>query len=194
MGCGQVKEPLRCKECVRPTLMVAPTSAPAAMVAFAQNAAQTHPEPSVERNKGTTRAMLKVDQPAPQRPIDVLDDDRHRFPLVASGFGPQRVLEFLHTLRTRPMIAPLEVIAEKVNAAALRGIDHPGLVRVEREPRGLRPRRDQGERALRVRFAPAQNDEVASKPITVATVCGRSASRGPNVRDASISAVTSLGV
>ena len=39
--------------------MVAPTSASAAMVTFAQNAAQTHTEPSVERNKGAT-ARLRI--------------------------------------------------------------------------------------------------------------------------------------
>src|SRR6266853_6432240 len=121
MGCGQVKEPLRIEERVGPALMVAPASAPGSMVSFAENAAQPHAKPLVERDKGAAWAVLKICQPPPQRAIDVLDDDGQCLPIGTAGFGAQRVFELVHTLRSRPVITPFKVIAKKVKAAALRG-------------------------------------------------------------------------
>jgi hypothetical protein len=104
-GCGQVKQPVRRKERVGPTLMIATVAATPAVLSSAQDAAQARAEPGVERTEPVPRAVLKVHKPPAQRAIHVRDDDSQRLPIGAAGFGPQGVLELVDALRSRPVMA-----------------------------------------------------------------------------------------
>src|SRR5205809_510790 len=117
-GCGQAKEPLLRKEGIGPALMVTTATSTPATMTPAQDTAQAHAEPGIERGKAVTRAALEVRKPPAQRAIHVHDDDRECLPVVARGFGPQGVLELLDALRARPVMALRAGVAQAVKAPA----------------------------------------------------------------------------
>ena len=116
---------------VRPALMIAPTPAPFAPMALAQDASETSAHVSVHAREHVLVAVLEVSIPAHQRAIEVLADLAQTAPLGASRLAADRILELVHALLTRPFLAPLEVIAKEVEATALTRVDDPGFVRVE---------------------------------------------------------------
>ena len=104
---------------VWPSLMVgSPSSAPTP-AALAQDAAKPHPHPTVEAPECGPVAVLEVLIPAPQGPVDVRDDLPEAVAVGAAGLGPYRVLDLPQAPLAGPAIAPLEVVAQEVEAAAL---------------------------------------------------------------------------
>ena len=100
----------------RPILMVRPLPASWAAVTLAEDTAQTHPDPRVEDGKRAV-AVFEILQPAPERAVDVVDDDREAVPVRAPRFLTHRVFELLATLLTHPPMVALEMIAKKIKAA-----------------------------------------------------------------------------
>src|SRR5688572_12296212 len=107
MGMCKREQPLRCKESIRPQLIVTFPSTTTAVSTFAQDAAQTHPEPLVQRRKRRVVAMFEIPKPASRDQIDARDDYLQASPVVALGKHAQLVLEFLQALAARPFIATL---------------------------------------------------------------------------------------
>src|SRR5712691_2480856 len=80
--------------------------------------------------------------------------------MSTSRFAPNRRFQLGHTLSSRPAVATLKVIAQKVKATSLRGIDDAGLFRMQAQASLRRPLLHFGERRSGLGFAAAENDEV----------------------------------
>src|SRR6267142_5734978 len=144
--------------------MVAPAPAPWLPLALAQDTPQPHPHPGVQRSEGASMAMLEILKPAPQRTIDVFDDDLQALTVGASRLGTNRVVELPETLLPWPLQAPLKVIPQKVKAATLGGVHNPCFDRMQRETRLLGPLPHLFQNRRRFPLAPAQNDKVIRIP------------------------------
>src|SRR5207249_7866714 len=103
--------------------MIPPTSTPAEFVPFAQDAPQPLAYPLVERCERRPVAVLEVFHPAAQTAVGVVNDVLHRVGARRFGFGPERFFEFVQTLLAGPAVASLEVIAQKIEAPRLTGVD-----------------------------------------------------------------------
>src|SRR5881628_2265061 len=104
--------------------------------------------------------VFEVPEPARQRLVHRLNDYSQAVPMSASRFTPNRRFQFGHTLSSRPAIATLKVIAQKVKATALRGLHDAGLFRMQPQTSSSRPRLHFCERRSGLGFAAAENDEV----------------------------------
>ena len=74
LGRLQGEQPVLGKAGVRPALMGRRATSSATTRTFAQNTAQTHPYPAVERREDPAMAMLELLKPAPQCAVDIGDD------------------------------------------------------------------------------------------------------------------------
>jgi len=82
MGSLQAEEPLLGKEVDGPALMIgAPGEASHPSVAT-QQASQPTAQPTVKVGERRAVAMLEVDEPAPQRRIEALDDRAQALPWI----------------------------------------------------------------------------------------------------------------
>src|SRR2546425_7385723 len=114
--------------------MIPPTSTSVEFVSFAQDAPQPLAYPLVERFERRPMAVLEIFHPAPQAAVDVVDDVLHRVGALPVGLGSECVLQSVQALLAGPSVAALEVIAQKVEASRLSGIDDAGLGRVQAQP------------------------------------------------------------
>ena len=83
--------------------------------------------------------MFEILKPAPRRPIDRRDDDFQAVPMLARRLGTNRVCQLHETLITRPTLATLEVIAQRVVPFLVR-VQESCLVRMEGQSDPYRPR------------------------------------------------------
>src|SRR2546426_12684768 len=105
-----------------------------------RSTSQPLPQPLVEPDEGEGVTVLEIFKPAHQGPVDVRDDGLKALPVSASGFGSDGVFEHLLALPARPVIASLEMVAQKIEAARLRGVHNPCLGRMQFETGLRRPR------------------------------------------------------
>src|SRR4249919_2581523 len=92
MGLHQTEQPMIGKEGVGPSQMVPAAGSASAVFAPAQDRAQALAYPAVQTLECPPPAVLEVREPAPQRPVDVGDDERQRVPRRAAGLRPEGVL------------------------------------------------------------------------------------------------------
>lgn len=85
-------------------------------------------------------------------------------PVGALGQATDLVLELPQTLRAGPAIAPLEVVAQEVEASSLGGIDDPRLVRVEPQSCRGGPLRHLGQCLLGLAMTATQDHKVVRVP------------------------------
>src|SRR6266436_10024012 len=104
--------------------------------------------------------VLEVPEPARQRLVHRLNDYSQAAPMSASRFTPNRRFQFGHTLSSRPAVATLKVIAQKVKATALRGLHDASLLRMQAQTSLRRPRLHFCECRSGFSFAATENDEV----------------------------------
>src|SRR2546425_917982 len=142
-----------------------PTSAtPLPALALAEDTSQPLPQPLVEPDEGEGVTVLEIFKPAHQGPVDVRDDGLKALPVSASGFGSDGVFELLLTLPARPVIASLEMVAQKIKAARLRGVHNPCLGRMQFETGLRRPRLHPLKRGSSFGFSSTQDHEVVRVP------------------------------
>src|SRR6266571_6158205 len=111
--------------------MVSTASTAFSLPPLTQDSAQAHAYPLIQRCKGSFMTVLEVPKPARQRLVHRLNDYSQAAPMSASRFTPNRRFQFGHTLSSRPAVATLKVITQKVKATALRGVNNPGLFRMQ---------------------------------------------------------------
>src|SRR5438552_7436876 len=140
--------------------MVSTASTAFALAPLTQDSTQAHSYPLIQRWKGSFMTVFEVPEPARQRLVHRLNDYSHAVPMSASRFTPNRRFQFGHTLSSRPAIATLKVIAQKVKATALRGVHDAGLFRMQPQPSSSRPLLHFCERCSGFGFAAAEHDEV----------------------------------
>jgi hypothetical protein len=70
--------------------------------------------------------VLEVPEPARQRLVHRPDSCSQAAPMSASRFAPNRRFQFGYTLSSRPAVATLKVITQKVKATTLRGVHDAG--------------------------------------------------------------------
>src|SRR5258705_12881400 len=104
---------------------------------FAQQAAQTHSQPLVQRCIRRVVALFEVTMAATYDRVQARDDYLQALPVIALGVPADFVLQLFQALTPWPALATLEVIPEKVKAAMFSGIDNPRLSPVQRQA-GLR--------------------------------------------------------
>ena len=97
-------------------LMVRTASATPPPVARAQDTTQSHAQPRIEGRERRRVAVFEIAKPPAQDPVHVVNDDRQALPVSPPRLVPQRVFERRQTLRPRPAVAALEVIAQEVKA------------------------------------------------------------------------------
>src|SRR5687768_597205 len=103
--------------------MIPPASTSAEFVPFAQDAPQPLAYPLVERFVRRPVAVLEIFHPAPQTAVDVVDDVLHRVGALAFRLSPECILQFVQALLARPAIAALKVVAQKIEASRLTGVE-----------------------------------------------------------------------
>lgn len=127
MGSRQGEQAQPGKEGIRPTKVIRTVFSSLSSLASAQQATQPHPHSLVQGGEREAMTVLEVFKPAPQGPVQVRDDRLQALAVGTPSLGPNRVLELVQALRAGPTISPFEVIAQKVKAAALRGVYDPRL-------------------------------------------------------------------
>src|SRR5262245_61457079 len=103
MSDHQTVKPLLGEIGVGPALMVRSPAAASLPLAVAQNAAQAHSDPTVQRTEGRLHAVFEIAKPAYQRAVDIGDDAPQRCAGRASGFLADCVLELVLAFLPRPM-------------------------------------------------------------------------------------------
>src|ERR1700731_5323253 len=102
------------------------------LVLLAQERAQPSADELVEHDKGAGMCVLKVAEPATQRPIEVSDDAREAVAARASRLHPDAVLEAGQALLADQTPTGFEPIAEEVEAfPGIPAIADMGLVRMQ---------------------------------------------------------------
>jgi hypothetical protein len=160
MGRLQIKQPMRVKVGIPPALMVGTSAPTSPAFAAAQDAAQPHSDPAIQRRERPAIAVLEVFKPAPQGPVHSLDDSREALAVVAPGGSTYRLFQFPKALLARPSVTPFKVKPQKVKSAFLGGIDDLCLPRMQQQSVGLCPPRDFAQRFFRFPLSSTQNDKV----------------------------------
>src|SRR5512145_1321209 len=111
--------------------MIAAPSASASPLSASQDASESHPNPAIYRNKDVVMTMFEVFKPAHQYSIQRGDDPFQALSVVAFGHASDGVFEFLQALPSRPFLALLEMVSEKVKASWRRRIYHSRFVRMQ---------------------------------------------------------------
>src|SRR6266508_2743001 len=119
---------MRFKVCIWPSLIIATSSASASPLSASQDASESHPNPAIYRSKDVVMTMFEVFKPAHQVSIQRGDDPFQALPVVAFGHATDAVFEFLQTLPSRPFLALLEMVSEKVKSSWRRRIHHSRFV------------------------------------------------------------------
>ena len=106
------------------------------------------------------RTMLEVPEPAFQCEVHIRADGFHTPSIVASGFAPYGLFEFIQALLARPFLSPFKMVAKEVEPSSLTGIYDPCFSRVQFQSVFYYPVADLFHRLLCFLLASAQNDEV----------------------------------
>ena len=152
------------KESLRPKLMIPSSSSAFPAPPSAEDAAQPHAHPPLKPRKRRVVAVLEVGEPAFQGSVHAEDDRLQALPVGAPRLGSNAGLELLQTLLPGPSISPLPVIAQKVQAAALRGVHPPPLDRVQLPSDRGRPGLHFLQRLSGFRFVATQDNQVVRLP------------------------------
>src|SRR5688572_9349457 len=136
----------------------APTATP--LLPLAQDRAQAHAKPAIQRPERGRVTMLEIHEPSHQRLVHRLDDDFKAAAMSASCLTPNRVFQFDHAFAARPTVSSLKVIAQKVEPTSLRGVDDSRLFRMQLQTSTFDPLLHYDERRSGLSFAPTENDEV----------------------------------
>src|SRR3954469_12068152 len=102
--------------------MVSTAGTPGQFMSFTHHGAQSLAYPLVLLWKNVGDAMLEVAKPPFDGDIHSSDDLRHRPGVQSSGLLADGLSELVQTLLAWPAIAPLEVVAQKVEPASLTGV------------------------------------------------------------------------
>src|SRR5271165_284830 len=103
VGCFQGEVTLRRKERIRPTLMIPPATPTPPARTLAQNTPQTPSDPTVHGRERRVAAMLKVAEPAVQRPVEVRNNAGQGSPVRPPRLRPERGLELVQALLPGPV-------------------------------------------------------------------------------------------
>jgi hypothetical protein len=95
MGRNQGEQPALGKESTRPKLMIPASPATFPPSALAEDAAQPHSHPLIERRERRVVAVLEVCKPAPQGSVHGEDDRLQALPVATTGLRSEGVLELL---------------------------------------------------------------------------------------------------
>src|SRR5260370_7050713 len=144
--------------------MVSTASTAFALAPLTQDSTQAHSYPLIQRWKGSFMTVFEVSEPARQRLVHRLNDYSHAVPMSASRFIPNRRFQFGHTLSSRPAIATLKVIAQKVKATTLRGVHDAGLFRMQLQTSSSRPRLPFCDRCAAFGFPPPEHHTLPPIP------------------------------
>ena|SRR5438128_107398 len=120
------------EESVGPALMIGTPSEAAAVLTSAKDRPQPPSNPPINRREGINVAVLEIGEPTPEDRIDVLNDPPETVSVRAARPLSDRILELSQTLLARVASPLLEVISEEVEPAQRRGVDKPGLLRMQR--------------------------------------------------------------
>jgi hypothetical protein len=160
MGVHQGKQPLCCEKVTGPLLMGG-SKAPASFAeSTPEDAPQSHAHPLIDRTERGLPTVLEVFKPAAEESIQVVDNDREALPVDASRFLTHRVFELLQAFLPRQLVAPLEVIAEKVKAARVLHIHEMRFLGMQPQARRLRPALHEAQRLRRLLCRATQDDKV----------------------------------
>ena len=140
--------------------MISSPSTPFALVPFALDGSQPSSNPLVQLREDVSDAVFEISHPSPAGPVDLLNDLFHRAATGSPGFGPEAVFEFVQALLTRPSVAPLEVVAQKIKTSPLTRLDATRFGWVQDQPRLFHPLAHVCQSSLGLFLAFAQNDEV----------------------------------
>ena len=127
------------KERIGPATMIEAVAASSTTMTMAEDAAQTHTDPTVQCQEREPTAVLKVLEPSFQSPIDAQDDDRKTMPIVPFSFLTDGVAEFSQAPSARPSLTLLKVISEKIESSRLRCVDDLCLFRMQSQSGFGRP-------------------------------------------------------
>ena len=113
MGMLKRKQTQLGKEGIGPALMVPATPAASSATAFAQDAAESSPQPLVLGVQRRWVAVLKVLKPSLHRSVQVSDNDLQALAVSPPCLGSNRVSKLPQTLLPWPLLPTLEVISQK---------------------------------------------------------------------------------
>ena len=164
MGRSQGEQPELRKVGIGPALMIRSASPTSQAMPMAQDAAQTHAHPVVQRGKRALIAVLEVAKPAVQGSIQIDDGGLQALPARAPGLGSNRVSKFPFTLPTRPFSALLEMVTEKIEAPRLGGVHNSRLDRMQHQSGLCRPALHLFQRLLSFPLRATQHHEVIRVP------------------------------
>ena len=85
-------------------------------MAFAQDTAQPHADPLIQVGKRGFMAVFEIFKPTHQSSIDVRDDSLQTLTVIALRFGTYCVLQLIDALLSRPFVALLKMISQKVES------------------------------------------------------------------------------
>ena len=120
------------EEGVWPALMIRTPSETAAVLTSAKDRPQSPSDPPVDGREGVGVTVLEVCEPAPEDRIDVPNDLVETVSVRSARLLSDGILELSQTLLARVASPLLEVISEEVEPAQRRGVDKPGLLRMQR--------------------------------------------------------------
>src|SRR5688572_33469306 len=107
----------------------APTATP--LLPLAQDRAQAHTKPAIQRPERGRVTMLEIHEPSHQRLVHRLDDDFKAAAISRPCLTQKGVFRFDHALAARPPVSSLKVIADKVESPSLRGVEDSRLFRIQ---------------------------------------------------------------
>src|SRR5271157_3009886 len=164
MGRHQREQPALRKVGFGPALMIRSASRSLSAPPAAQDAAQSHAHPTVQRGERGLMAVLKIPKPAPQGLIQIDEGGRQALPVRAPGLGSNCVSKFSLTLPAWPFAALLEMVAEKIEAPWLGGVHNSRLDRMQSQSGCCRPALHLFQRPLSFPFRATQHHEVVCVP------------------------------
>src|SRR5438552_16990485 len=104
--------------------------------------------------------MLEVLKPSAKRAVHVCDDLLQALAMIARGLLSDGVLELFQALLAWPFHALLEVVAQKVKAAFLRGVRNARLDGVQYQACTRHPLLDERQCLPRLLLTRAQHDKI----------------------------------
>src|SRR5664279_660862 len=119
--------------------MISATGTPFSLVPLALNGAQPSADPAVQRREDVADAVFEVFPPPAHGPVDLPHDVLHRAGSVSPGLVANGLFVLVQTLRSRPSVASLEVVAQKVEAPLLARLHDARLGRVQDQSRLRHP-------------------------------------------------------
>ena len=162
MGLHKTEKPMFPKEFIWPAKMIhIATDTLRPFAAFPQYAAQSPPNPSVERRIRPLMAMFEILKPSLKRTIHICRNNGQPITVGATGVGTDDVLELPQALLARPTCASFEVVSEEVKPLTRHsGIHHAGLLGVQYKTPSCNQLMHLVQGIIRLRLVTAHDDKV----------------------------------